>query len=70
MFVRIVEKYVMKENDNREQLRFIGRQNSECFVNGETIYNLRVQRYGVGFGCCNAKCMQNTLTINNVSDGR
>ena len=60
----------MKENNNREQLHFIGRKDDECFVNSKTIYNVRVKQYGVGFGSFNAKCMQNTLTINNVRDGQ
>ena len=60
----------MKENDNHEYSRFIGQQIDKCFVNSETIYNVRTKWYGVGFGCFNAKFMQNTLTINNVRDGR
>ena len=58
----------MKENDNREQLQFIGYQDDKCFINSETIQNVRVQQYGVSFGHCNKKCMQNTLIINNMSD--
>ena len=60
----------MKENDNHEQLRYIGRSINKCFVNSAIIYNVIVKRFGVGFGCFNAKFMQNMLTINNVRDGR
>ena len=59
----------MKENNNHEQLQYIGRYINKHFVNGTIIYNVIVNRFSVGFGCFNAKCMQNTLTINNVRDG-
>ena len=52
-------KYVIEEKDSREYSRFIGRYNGKCIVIVENKYNVRVKRYGVGFGRCNAKCMQN-----------
>ena len=48
----------MKENDNHEQSRYIGRYINKRFVNSEIIYNVIVKRFGVGFGCDNAKFMQ------------
>ena len=37
-----------------------GRQNSKCIVIVENKYNAGIKRYGVGFGICNAKCIQKT----------
>ena len=60
----------MKENNNHEQPGDIGHYNNKCFVNSETIYNVRGNQYGVLFGRFNAKCMQNALTNNNIRNGQ
>ena len=58
IFACIFENYLIEENDPREYSWFVGRQNGKCIVIVENKYNVRYKGYGVGFGLCNAKCMQ------------